>query len=906
MKRFFTLFTITILSLLSFVSMGQNCSADFNYGFVSNTPNTLYFNPVFYGDSLNTSHFWIFGDGTSGNQANPVHTYPNSTATYLVLHVVTHNWGNGNICSDSISKVVTVQGGNCTLTPNFSFLVDTSNNRTAYFQNTSNPYNFADSVQWHFGDSTIGVGPNASHTYAAAGTYYVTMKIWQVVNGQATSCYRNITKAINIGGGSCNLSANFGFQSGSNSNFYFVNSTTGLQSGDSIRWTFGDGTSSIQKNPTHVYNNPGTYQVCLRVKRATPPNTAPCVSEICKTIVVQNTSCNLTVGFQATPVAGAINTYQFQNSSSPISAGDSIVWRFGDGSFGFDVNPSHTYANPGVYNVCLTIQKRDSAGMPTNCLRTYCDSIQVAGVICNMTPSFSFIADSSSSNSIKFFNATTGLQPTDSVFWSFGDSTYSNVSSPVHTYPAPGSYLVCLRIVRPMPAGTAPCVKENCRWISVQAPCNVQPLFGWSEDSVNSYKISFNNQSSNLPVGTQSYMIWNFGDGTSSSETNPVHIYRNAGTYAVCLRIISGNNCNKTYCDSVTVDSGGCYIVSNFNKFNTNSSSLTASFRPSTIDSSWSYSWSFGDGSSSNMITPAHTYAYSDSFNVCLTVSKGANCTNTTCKWIFVNPPINCDSIKLSFSAIRNNNSYDRYSLRASSNYQLLSQSWTILNIAKGTTDTINAFNPSYQFRDTGSFRICLKGTFKDSCVKSICKTIFVSPFPCDSVNLGISFQRDRYSSNKYYFRMASNYYTANQTWIFSKFNGNRSDTIRWSNPYYYFQDTGLYNVCLRAKYNDSCIKETCDSIYVSQLSSAPNTCYLQLFPNPATSYINMTVYLNQPQYMNVSIYNSMNILVRQKSVYGQSGQNYISEFIGNMMPGMYYVRVSYGNSTCSSMFMKL
>lgn len=884
----------------------QNCNADFTYGYASNAPATVYFTPVFYGDSMNTSHYWNFGDGTAGYVPNPAHTYPSTTASYTVIHVVTHNY-NGVYCRDTAVKVVNIQAsGTCTLTPNFSFQIDTSNNRTVYFQNTSTPYNYSDSVQWQFGDSTVGVGPNTSHTYTSPGMYLVVMKIWQRINGQISNCVKIISKTIFINSTTtgCNLVANFSFQMASANNFYFFNNTAGYQTGDTVRWTFGDGTSSMQYNASHIYSNPGAYQVCLRVKRATPPTAAPCVSEFCKTIVVQS-ACSLVVGFQSSPVNGSANTFQFQNYSSPVSPNDSITWRFGDGSFGYVMNPVHTYANPGIYGVCLTIQKRDSAGMLTNCVRTYCDSIQIAGAVCNMTASFSSAPDSSAPNSIRFFNSTTGLQPTDSVLWNFGDSTWSSLANPVHIYPAPGSYRVCLRIARPMPSGAAPCVKEICKWVTVQPPCTIQPNFSWIADSSNPNKISFQNLTASGST-TQYYNVWNFGDGTSASDLNPIHVYPNAGTYVVCLRVFSNNTCNKTFCDTITVDSGGCFIRSDFYKFNNNSSTLTASFRPAVIDSNWTYSWTFGDGSGSNVISPVHKYVYSDSFNVCLTANAGPNCTSTSCKWIFVAPPLNCDSVRLDINLVRDQYSHTKYTFRTISNFSPLSTIWTVRNLQTGMTDTLRSTIATYQFRDTGNFRVCIRATYKDSCFKEVCKNIYIAPFSCDSVKLDIAYQRDRYNYSKYYFRPVSNYYPRSQTWSITQLNGYRSDTLRWNNPYYFFQDTGIYKVCLKASYNDSCSKFVCDTISVSQLSAPTNSCYLQVFPNPATSYINMTVYLNQSQYMNVSIYNSMNILVKQRNVWGQSGQNYISEYIGGMMPGMYYVRVVYGNNVCSAMFSKL
>jgi hypothetical protein len=162
---------------------------------------------------------------------------------------------------------------------------------------------------------------------------------------------------------------------------------------------------------------------------------------------------------------------------------------------------------------------------------------------------------------------------------------------------------------------------------------------------------------------------------------------------------------------------------------------------------------------------------------------------------------------------------------------------------------------------------------------------------------------------NKLYFYTVANYPVLSQTWTITRINSaspSPAVTLYRSNPVYYFQDTGYYRVCLRAYTMGGCIKDTCQVIYINQVVAPVNPCYLQAYPNPASSYINLSMSLNQPQTVNVQVFNSMNVLVKQRSFPGAAGGNTFAIYVGDLMPGSYNVRVVYGNSVCYSRFMKL
>jgi len=157
----------------------------------------------------------------------------------------------------------------------------------------------------------------------------------------------------------------------------FLDSSNAFGTGPitSWSWDFGDGNASTLQNPTHNYNSSGWYLVCLTITTTNPQ----CTSAYCDTIVAGSGNPNCSANF----------TWN-QNSTAPVinfsnqSVGPYVYWDFGDGTTSSIPNPIHTYANPGSYNVCITVI--DSS---INCVDTYCQTIVVTGAS-NCNPTFSY------------------------------------------------------------------------------------------------------------------------------------------------------------------------------------------------------------------------------------------------------------------------------------------------------------------------------------------------------------------------------------------------------------------------------------------------------------------------------------------------------------------------------------
>ncbi|MEO5985234.1 MAG: PKD domain-containing protein [Ferruginibacter sp.] len=353
---------------------------------------------------------------------------------------------------------------------------------------------------------------------------------------------------------SCELVAGFTITFSAPNTYHFQNTSTGLNSGDSIRWTFGDGTSSNLLHPAHTYYQPGTYHVCLRIqKRNSAGALSTCVKEICHDVIVEVPACNLNAGFSFTRLSP--NTFHFQNISAGLTATDSIRWTFGDGTSSNQLNPAHTYSQPGTYNVCLRIQKRNSVGALSTCVKEICHEVIVEAPACNLNAGFSFTR--LSPNTFHFQNTSAGLAVTDSIRWTFGDGTSSNQLNPAHTYSQPGTYNVCLRIQKRNSLGVvSTCVREICHSLVVEHTfsCNLVAGFTSGLISLNTYHF----QNTSLGLTGADSIRWTFGDGTSSNQYSPNHTYAHPGTYHVCLRIQKRNNlgavlnCVREVCHTFT------------------------------------------------------------------------------------------------------------------------------------------------------------------------------------------------------------------------------------------------------------------------------------------------------------------------------------------------------------------
>ncbi len=172
--------------------------------------------------------------------------------------------------------------------------------------------------------------------------------------------------------GQCPQVADFSFTtSGLTANF--TDLSTGITSGTSYYWGFGDGNSSSTTSPSHTYASSGTYQVCLSLMEYDSVTQNYCYDSICQSVTVQGTSgnpCNLNANFNYS-VSG--QTVSFTNTSTGTFPGMSYDWQFGDGGNSNQENPVYTYPSTGQYVACMTVWGTDSTG--NTCIDTICNTV---------------------------------------------------------------------------------------------------------------------------------------------------------------------------------------------------------------------------------------------------------------------------------------------------------------------------------------------------------------------------------------------------------------------------------------------------------------------------------------------------------------------------------------------------
>lgn len=436
-------------------------------------------------------------------------------------------------------------------------------------------------------------------------------------------------------------------------------------------------------------------------------------------------TCNLQAKFSFERDPLTPNKVKFTNLSTPATDIKVVKWIFGDGTSSTELNPYHVYTKSGLYKVCLIVKK------DYDCTKEVCMELQIQippPATCNFTVNFAWQANSTEANKIHFTNLSTHLEATDEIKWTFGDGTFSTDVNPTHTYNAPGTYNVCIRVKKNTAAGTTSCVKEICKQVVVQKECRLEANFSFEADAINKNKIYFKNTSTSATA--VNHVQWSFGDGTFSNSISPEHVYAHPGTYRVCLNIYNTNTCYREICKTVEIKNSeiNCLDISKFTFTRTTANCLEFKFIPAVQNPDWKYVWSFGDGTGSTNMNPSHVYPRQGKYTAYLTIYKSSNCVSTFSKIIETGACIPCHDIWAKFKYQRESYFSNRVYFYSVSNYPIASQKWTITKLSSGAVPvTLNQNNPVYIFNEPGDYRVCLRAVTKEGCVKEYCEVIRIA-----------------------------------------------------------------------------------------------------------------------------------------------------------------------------------
>jgi PKD repeat protein len=153
--------------------------------------------------------------------------------------------------------------------------------------------------------------------------------------------------------------------------------------------------------------------------------------------------------------------------------------------------------------------------------------------------------------------------------------------------------------------------------------------------------VAFDSSASSDLDGPLAGWSWTFGDGTTSTEQNPVHVYAASGTYPVTLTVTDPGGLSASTTRSVTVGANQVPTAT-FDAVTTNLKvDVDGSASTDPEGPVASYAWDFGDGATGSGATASHTYAAGGDYTVRLTVTDGAGATATTTRSVTVAPPPN-------------------------------------------------------------------------------------------------------------------------------------------------------------------------------------------------------------------------------------------------------------------------
>ncbi|UEG51228.1 PKD domain-containing protein [Ferruginibacter lapsinanis] len=708
-------------------------------------------------ESISTRE-WDFGDGTLSSQQNPSHTYTLKGNYNVTLKITNINGCIATSSKTNFIKTHTVKADFSTKT------LATCTPNKILFQNLSSGTGTI-SYYWSFGDGTTSTISSPTHTFTNSGNYSV-----KLITSNQYGCTDSIVKNLQVLDA---VSAQF---SGDNLEscrppvLVHFNNKELVDNG--YLWDFGDGSTSKFSNPTHEYKDTGTYTIKLIVK-----NNNGCSDSIKKINYIKINHPILT--FNNLPDSGCQSlTKKLTVDILNKNMVSSYLWNFGDGTTSTEESPTHTFSKLGYQNISLISTSvngcKDTAYMD-NAIRV------------TTKPVANFSADirnSCAKTAIQFTNLSTG--GATSFEWNFGDFGVSNEKDPKHSYKDTGWMTV--RLVAMNGGCTDTIVFKKYIYIKPA----VSKFMG-SMKCEEPYVRTFVNLSRNA-----TRFLWDFGDGTTSTENSPAHTYPRNGDFDVTLFVWN----DSTGCDhSSTKAAKILTTIPSFSASRTDACRDEKIYFTSPLDMSdvFNFSWNFGDGSkridtSSNKVW--HIYKEPGLYTVTLTTTNILNCRDTLIKTNY----INITAPKANFAitdTIVCVNSPALFDDNSSKGGNAVLQKW-IWNYGDGVIDTLGNQSFIHAFKRAGKYPISLKLIDSKGCRDSLAIPSAIQIIKVDA-KFSLSDTIACPNSPVKFTAPATN---PGNTYLWDFGDGNTSTT---QTPIHNYSNEGLYTVKLFVKNSNGC-----------------------------------------------------------------------------------------------------
>ena len=596
-------------------------------------------------------------------------------------------------------------------------------------------YGIAD-YRWDFGDGNYSNDPNPTHIYDKDGDYIVTLTLTTLCG---TSVHTLFVKIVTPPEGDFSAIPT---EECVGTFVEFMDESS--ENVDTWRWKFDGGTpgTSSNQNPTVLFDTAGTFKVTLIVSNSRY-NTK--VEKVDFITIDSSSIADFTTEVDTLTV----------NFTEDGKYGREYAWDFGDGGKSNQQNPTRIYAKDSTYEVTLITSN-------------FCDDDTISILVAvGSLPTASFGSDKQVDclPGEIIFNDSSSNNTTRRL-WKFegGTPVSSSEENPTVTYDETGEYMVTLIAINGL--GNDTLIEE--KYITIEDI----PVADF-DFSPNGYDVEFMNTSSQGKS-----FAWDFGDGNTSTDENPINTYGADGEYEVIL--ITSNSCGA---DTMS------QIISISNRPSANFiSNKNVGCVPMTIElenqssgnsSSWEWLIPGGDPEVSTDENPEITFENPGLYRITL-IAKNSFGNDTVVKKDFIEVldlPVAKFNISLTGFTI---------DLEEDSDYGK-EFSWDF-----GDGDTSDLADPVHVYTDEGEYEVKL--TVKNICGEDvISKIIVVRPRPI----IAIQIEKNEICKDNsiQYMDMSENDPT---DWLW-KFEGGDPATSTDQNPVVTYSSSGTYDVILEA-----------------------------------------------------------------------------------------------------------
>ncbi|MEX2590386.1 MAG: PKD domain-containing protein [Chitinophagales bacterium] len=533
----------------------------------------------------------------------------------------------------------------------------------------------------------------------------------------------------------------------------------------SWNWKFGNGSTSSSQNPGKIYITPGKYTVELTVSDGVNTD-----------VIVMNDFIEVfedpEINISASQIKGCTPlSVDFTDESNPGSSPlHKWTWNFGDGGTSTQQNPTYVYQNAGIYNVTLVAENQDGCKS---------DSVFSQFIEVEALPEADFTSDvQSSCQEPLTVNFTQQATNAITYFWDFGDGNTSNQANPSHTYTNSGVYDVTFTATNSSGCSDVLSIPGYIAIEQLQADFSASSTFACAGKA-----IQFTDLSSSNP----DTWLWEFGDGNTSTDENPVHAYQTPGTYNVKLTAS-----NSATCWDITEKTG--YInVTNAPTADFSANNPSACTAPHTVNfndlsvNANSWEWDFGDGTTSTDQNPSHTYTTEGQYDITLSVGSLNGCRDT----LILEDYVSVESPEASFIADQTSGCVPMTSNFTDQSISTEPINQYIWDFGDGNTSTQP--NPAHTYTAQGIYDVSLIVRNARGCRDTLLMTQFASagekPDADFAYSPTVSCKSDPINFTNLTTPNSNDWY-----WEFGD-EGHSSE----QNPSYVYSDTGTFSVVLIA-----------------------------------------------------------------------------------------------------------